>query len=140
LDNHESHVSLDVIDYAKDNGIVMLSFPPHCSHINQPLDVAVYDSLKTKMKSSLANWMRTHPGRPASIYDLPEIIRQPWMEAFNQRNITSGFAKAGIYPFNPEIFTEDDFAPSRVTDRPDPTMGPGSCEEQTENAVGQNGE
>ena len=32
LDNHESHLSIPAIDYCKDNGVVLLSFPPHCSH------------------------------------------------------------------------------------------------------------
>ena len=30
LDNHESHISVDAIQFAKDSGIHMLSFPPHC--------------------------------------------------------------------------------------------------------------
>ena len=41
LDNHHSHVTLETIDYAKEHGIVLLSFPPHCSHKLQPLDRAV---------------------------------------------------------------------------------------------------
>ena len=32
LDNHYSHLAIDVLDYCKDNGVVLLSFPPHCSH------------------------------------------------------------------------------------------------------------
>ena len=31
-DNHESHVRVEELDYAAENGVVMLSFPPHCSH------------------------------------------------------------------------------------------------------------
>ena len=37
LDNHVSHLSVDVLQFAKDNGVVMVSFPPHCSHKLQPL-------------------------------------------------------------------------------------------------------
>ena len=36
LDNHESHISLDVIDKAKSAGIVMLTIPPHTSHQLNP--------------------------------------------------------------------------------------------------------
>ena len=32
LDNHSSHLAIATLDYAKENGIVMLSFPPHCSY------------------------------------------------------------------------------------------------------------
>ena len=31
LDNHESHISVPAIELAKANGVVMLSFSPHCS-------------------------------------------------------------------------------------------------------------
>ena len=46
LDNHESHVYLESIQYAKENGIHLLSFPPHCSHRLQPLNRSVFFSLK----------------------------------------------------------------------------------------------
>lgn len=42
LDNHESHLSIEVINFCKENGIVMLSFPPHTSHRLQPLDRSGY--------------------------------------------------------------------------------------------------
>ena len=42
LDNYQSHVTLETIDYTKEHGIVLLSFPPHCFHKLQPLDRAVY--------------------------------------------------------------------------------------------------
>lgn len=41
LDNHESRLAFKTINYAKENGIVMLSFPPHCSHRLQPLQFMV---------------------------------------------------------------------------------------------------
>lgn len=32
LDSHTSHLSIDVLDMALNNGITMISLPPHCSH------------------------------------------------------------------------------------------------------------
>lgn len=46
LDNHKSHLSVSGLNYAEENGIVMLSFPLHCSHRLQPLDHTVYGHLK----------------------------------------------------------------------------------------------
>lgn len=40
--------------------------------------------------------------------------------ALTPANIQAGFQKTGIYPFNRDIFQEIDFAPSFVTDRPNP--------------------
>ena len=52
LDNHESHVSIDAINFARDNGIVMLTFPPHCSHRLQPLDLCIWTLEETFQSSS----------------------------------------------------------------------------------------
>jgi hypothetical protein len=38
LDSHESHISTAAINVAEENGIVMLTLPPHTSHKLQPLD------------------------------------------------------------------------------------------------------
>jgi hypothetical protein len=121
IDNHDSHLSIDVLDYAKDNGIVMLSFPPHCSHKLQPLDLTVFGPFKTKIGQAQAIWLRNNPGKTMTIYDIPSVVFGAWQDALSMSNITSGFKKAGIYPYNPDVFTDKDFAPSIVTDRPNPT-------------------
>ena len=124
LDNHASHVAFEVIEYAKENGIVLLSFPPHCSHRLQPLDVAVYGPLKGRVGRAQQNWHRSHPGMAMTIYDIPSIVKQVWDDTFTVSNITAGFEKSGVQPYNSEVFKESDFSPSDVTDRPDPTRQP----------------
>lgn len=32
LDNHESHLSIEAVDLAKENGVIMLTIPPHTSN------------------------------------------------------------------------------------------------------------
>lgn len=49
------------------------------------------------------------------IYDIPSIVKSAI-----PKNIQAGFESTGIWPFNPDIFQECDYAPSQVTDRPDP--------------------
>ncbi|XP_072399657.1 uncharacterized protein [Diabrotica undecimpunctata] len=41
MDNHESHISLEAIILCKDNGVTVLTVPPHCTHRLQPLDVGL---------------------------------------------------------------------------------------------------
>ena len=74
LDNHVSHLSLEGIDYCKDNGVVLLSFPPHCSHKLQPLDRSVYGPLKRYINTAMDHWMARNPGKPMTIYDLPGMM------------------------------------------------------------------
>lgn len=37
LDNHSSHMALKNIEFCRDNGIILLTFPPHCTHKLQPV-------------------------------------------------------------------------------------------------------
>lgn len=54
-----------------------------------------------------------------SIYEIV-IVKYAWPLAAAPNNIMNAFKKAGISPYNPNIFTDQDFAPSFVTDRPMP--------------------
>ena len=67
LDNCSSHVDVSIIDYAKKHYITLLSFPPHCSHRLQPLDVSVFGPNKTYKDQKVDTWMRENPGRSMSI-------------------------------------------------------------------------
>lgn len=118
LDNHQSHISIRCLDFCKENGIVVLSFPPHCSHKLQPLDRSVFGPFKKAVNSSCDAWMRNNPGKTMVIYDIPSIVKLALPLALTQPNIVAGFVCTGICPFNRDIFTELDFAPSYVTDRP----------------------
>jgi len=46
IDNRECNVTLDKIDANRVNGLVTLSFPPHCSHRMQPLDAIISGPFK----------------------------------------------------------------------------------------------
>lgn len=117
LDNHESHVNIEVVKYAKLNGVTLLTLPPHCSNKLQPLDVAIYSSFKARYNSAMNNWMVSNPGRTVTIYNIPGFVSTIMSQAFSQSNILSGFRKTGIHPYNPDIFTDEDFLCSAVTDR-----------------------
>ncbi len=124
LDNHSSHLSVRGIDFCRENGIVMLSFPPHCSHKLQPLDRTVYGPLKRHVNTFCDTWMRSHPGLTMSIYDIPGIVRLALLLAGTPGNVQNGFSSTGIWPYNRDKFKDSDFAPSLVTDRPPPPVLP----------------
>ncbi|XP_038855133.1 uncharacterized protein LOC120052350 [Salvelinus namaycush] len=121
LDNQASHLSLQGMDYCKANGVVLLSFPPHCSHKLQPLDRSVYGPLRRYINSAIDCWIKTYPGKTVSIYDLPGIVATALPSAVTPANIMAGFHCTGIWPLNPTVFTEADFSPAFVTGRPAPT-------------------
>jgi len=99
LDNHESHISIECIAYAKEHGVHMLSFPPHCSHKLQPLDRSVNFPLKKFFNSQCDSWCSSHPGRTMQILDIPTLCAVGFPLAMTPVNIQSGFRVSGIYSF-----------------------------------------
>lgn len=55
-----------------------------------------------------------------SIYEIPGIVKYAFPLAATPTNICNAFKKAGIWPYDSTVFTDEDFAPSFVTDRPMP--------------------
>lgn len=119
FDNHESHISIDSVNFARDNGIHLLTIPPHTSQKLQPLDRILFGTLKSYYNTACDDWMLAHPGRPLTIYDIAGCLGKAYPTAMTPRNITKSFEITGIYPFNDNIFTDDEFLSSYVTDRPE---------------------
>ena len=82
----------------------------------QPLDRTVFGPLKKIWGLEQQTWMRNNPGK--TIFDLPGILRKTWPQSAVSGKIIKGFEVTGIYPFNRNIFTDVEYAPSFVTDRP----------------------
>ncbi len=115
FDNAECHLSIEAVDIAKKNGVVLLTLPPHSSQKLQPLDKAVYSSFKTYYDEALNNFMMLNPGKTISIYDIPGCVSYAFDLAMNPTNIKSGFSATGIFPFNRNLFQQSDFLQAQVT-------------------------
>jgi len=96
LDNHGSHLSIEGLNFAKYNGIVMLSFPLHCSHKFQPLDRTVFGPFKKYLNSAGDSWIINNPGKTMNIYDIPTTVSQANPLSMTPTNIQSGFRCTGI--------------------------------------------
>ena len=118
LVNHKSHLGLEIITLAEKHGLAILTFPPHCSHRLQPLDVTVFGPFKTFYNRFTDPWMTKNSGRSISINEIAELSGAAFSKAYNLVHITSAFKATGIFPLNALVFTEDDFLPSYATERP----------------------
>ena len=119
LDNVDTYISPTAIDLARENGVVMLTIPPHTSHYLQPLDRTRYGPFKTVFGVAMDGWMRSHPGRIVTIYDVPSPVAEAQLHSLTIRNIQNSFPVSGIHPYNRNVFTDEDFAPAEVTSCPD---------------------
>lgn len=81
--------------------------------------------------------MLSNPGKPVTIYDVAQIVGKAYPKAFTCQNITKGFQVSGIWPLDENIFGDDEFLSSYVTDRPldtEPLSEPGILLTPTVNA------
>lgn len=116
-DNHESHICIEALNLAKENGVTVLTVPPHSTGKLQPLDVGIFGPFKTAYNHAVDNWMLRNPGKTFSIYEVAGCVREAHMKAMTPGNICAAFKATGIFPFDRNVFTDFDFAPSEVTDR-----------------------
>ncbi|XP_018577885.1 jerky protein-like [Anoplophora glabripennis] len=108
LDGHTSHTkNLTLIEKARENNVVLLSLPSHCTHRLQPLDVAVFKSINTFYDQAVATWLAQHPGKIVTEKEIPELFMIGYGKGGTIKNAVSGFKKCGIFPFDLEVFTEE---------------------------------
>lgn len=113
LDGHSTHTkNLDVLQKAVDNGVVMVSLPPHTSHRMQPLDLSFMKPLSSYMTGEINKALRGLGGKALSIKKIFPIFGKAFAKAATMESAQNGFRKAGLWPFNPDIFTDADFKSS----------------------------
>lgn len=120
MDNHESHLSYNALELAKNNHIHIITLPPHTSNKTQPLDRSIFGPMKTHFNRLSDSWMLQNVGKTISIYQLAQLGGTAFVRAATPENICSGFRASGIWPLNPEAFDNIDYLPSSITDRPNP--------------------
>ncbi|KAJ8948256.1 hypothetical protein NQ314_008451 [Rhamnusium bicolor] len=114
LDNYKSHTTVIAINFCRENGIILLSFPPHTSHKLQPLDVVVFGPFKTYLSVAFNDWMTSNPGKVITIKQIAQLTKIAFQAALTQKNITKSFEKPGLWPVNRLAFKEEEFAASYV--------------------------
>jgi hypothetical protein len=104
VDGHSSHVNMRFIEKCDKLRILLLILPPHSTHRLQPLDVSLFAPLSS-FYSTAANTLLTDS---LGLINLSKrafwsLFYPSWQQAFTPTNIASGFAKTGIFPYNPSL-------------------------------------
>ena len=118
LDNHESHKYYPALEFARKNHVIFVSFAPHTTNKMQPLDVAVYGPIKKYFEQEINTFQKSHPGRIINQYDIAKLFGGAYSKGASVQNAIQGFKKPGLWPYNPHVFGDEDYAPSSITDRP----------------------
>lgn len=100
FDGHSSHISIQLIELARNNNIHLICLPAHSSHVLQPLDVCVYKPVKTKWKELLNDYYSSG-NNIVSKEDFPQLLEKVRSQVLSRTVAVSGFENTGIYPLNP---------------------------------------
>ncbi|XP_045188135.2 uncharacterized protein LOC123546012 [Mercenaria mercenaria] len=113
LDGHRSHISVGLVDWAKDNNIILFILPAHTSHLLQPLDLACYGSFQHIYNYACHKLMR-ETAAAITRYNICAIACKVYHQALKPENLQSGFKRAGIYPLNKEAVPRQDLIPAEL--------------------------
>ncbi|KAL7298957.1 hypothetical protein TKK_0008057 [Trichogramma kaykai] len=106
LDGHSSHVkNLEVIELARDNGVIIVCFPPHCTHKMQPLDVGFNGPLNSYYGREVVKFQRN--GNNVSLHNLFAIFDRAFVEAAKMSTAINSFKKCGLVPENKDAFAHE---------------------------------
>jgi hypothetical protein len=119
MDGHDTHEKpeiqraiYDCLDN-EDLEIVILCFPSKTTHKCQPLDVLVFSAVERKWQEICAEYLEK--GMPMNRLTVIPAYIQSTRSAMTKDLIAKAFEKTGLYPVNRQIFTEEDFAPSKAS-------------------------
>jgi len=114
MDGHSSHYTLELLEYARDNNIVILGYPPHCTHVLQGLDVVCFAKMKEEFHKEIRKFEDLHF---ASVRkgDFAGVFGHAFLRAFTPDSIRAAFEATGVHPFNPDVITEKQMKPSLPT-------------------------
>lgn len=95
--------SLEVLDFARANGVEIIGFPSNSTHILQPADLSVFGPMKHYASVARAAFAQRGV---ISRSNIVHVLSQAVLAAASPQNIISGWARAGLVPFNPEAVLE----------------------------------
>ena len=122
LDGHHSHKTLAAVEYARAHDIDMVTLPPHCTHKMQPLDRTFFKSLKSAYAVESDTWMVSNPGKRISFYQMAGIFGTAYVRTSTQDKAINGFKSCGLWPFDSNIFRDEDFAATELTEEARPVV------------------
>jgi len=81
-----------------------------------------YGPLKTYFNQETTKWLKNHPGRAVTQFQVSGLINVAYGKAATAGIAINGFRQTGIVPFNPDIFPDHLYAPADVTDQPEASV------------------
>lgn len=102
LDGYASHYSRDVLDTAARLHILLVFLPLNATHLLQPLDAAVFATLKSKLRNLIDEFAEEGDDDSYSISKAAAIklASLAWKASKFKNNVKKGFKACGLFPMS----------------------------------------
>jgi hypothetical protein len=95
-----------MLRFCFENNILLCRIPSHTSHKLQPCDVGVFSPLKVAYREQVEKLYRGGANTVGKQH-FTSLYSRAREQALTARNIKSGWAKTGLYPFSPHRVLKD---------------------------------
>jgi hypothetical protein len=111
-DGFGTHHSLEVLEFCFANNIILCRLPSNTSYKLQPCDVAVFAPLKAFYRDGVDQLERGGVNTICKAH-FTYLYSAARKRPFTKKNIRAGWAKSGLFPFNPDRVLRDIPKPQR---------------------------
>jgi hypothetical protein len=123
VDNCRSHCSLEALNIFQENNVKVISFPPHVTHILQPVDVSCARAFKSELwketkyfEKNMDKFVTVRHSQAERRRVQLVLATLSSLGACNFRVCSNGFRRAGIYPFDQAGPLASDYVVQSVVD------------------------
>ncbi|KAF5344651.1 hypothetical protein D9758_016410 [Tetrapyrgos nigripes] len=113
MDGHSFHFMEPVIAFALENDIVIIGYPPHCTHALQGLDIVCFAKFKAQLKKAVVNFEEQH-GQAVSKADFMGVFGTAFNELFDSDTIRAAWKATGLHPFDPSVIKPEQMKPAEA--------------------------
>jgi hypothetical protein len=85
MDEHSSHYTLELLEFVWANNIIILGYPPHCTHALQGLDIVCFTWMKEAWKEKIHKFEELH--KKVTKGDFTEVFSKVFLTAFTEPTI-----------------------------------------------------
>lgn len=100
VDGHSSHMSLHLSTFCKENDIHLIALYPNATHVLQPLDVALFHTLKVTWKNTIDIWKFENGGCRLTKQLFSKQLKKAVDSLDLGKIMKNGFKRCGLLPFS----------------------------------------
>ncbi|XP_022080271.1 uncharacterized protein LOC110973627 [Acanthaster planci] len=99
-DGHREHITLSLVDWAKDHHMILSILPAHMSHTLQPGDVSCFGPFEHLYSQECHRYMQENSCTGIDTESVCKLACETYAVALSPSNLQAFFKKAAIYPLN----------------------------------------